>query len=128
MLGGAGRGEGDRARYDLPCRVSRSELASGARSQESPTKHHAKLGSWGPSDALPYPAYPHPKVPGGEASGHPSCTTHPLLPSQRAAQALVPQQLPRGGGPWGQTDGPRVLECLWTMGGGLVGKGLSLDG
>lgn len=29
-------------------------------------------------------------------------------------------------GPWGQTDGPRVLECLWTMGGGLVGKGLSL--
>lgn len=99
MLGGEGRGEGDRARYDLPCRVSRSELASGARSQESPTKHHAKLGSWGPSDALPYPAYPHPKVPGGEASGYPSCTTHPLLPSRRAAHALVPNSYPIEGGP-----------------------------
>lgn len=31
-------------------------------------------------------------------------------------------------GPWGQTDGPRALGSLWTMGGGLVGTGLSLYG
>lgn len=44
--------------------ISRRELTSGARSQESLTKHHAKLGSWGPARCpLPYPAYPHPKVP-----------------------------------------------------------------
>lgn len=63
---GAGRlGTGDRAGYNLPCSVSSSELTAGARSQESSTKHHAKLDCWGAARRpLPYHAYLHPKVPG----------------------------------------------------------------
>lgn len=64
--GRAGEGWGREIEPGIICHadISRRELTSGARSQESLTKHHAKLGSWGPARCpLPYPAYPHPKVP-----------------------------------------------------------------
>lgn len=127
MLGGEGRGEGDRARYDLPCRVSRSELASGARSQESPTKHHAKLGSWGPSDALPTLPTRTLRFPAEKLPDTPAARPTPSCPPGERPMLWSPTATPWRGalGTDGRTKGSRMP---LDNGGGLVGKGLSLDG
>lgn len=81
---GAGRpGTGDRAGYNLPCSVSPSEPTAGAGSQESSTKHHAKLGRWG--------------LPGAPSPTTPTCTLRfpaKKLPDTLAALPPCPPEEP----------------------------------
>lgn len=79
---GAGRpGTGDRAGYNLPCSVSPSEPTAGAGSQESSTKHHAKLGRWG--------------LPGAPSPTTPTCTLR--FPAEKLPDTLaaLPPCLPK---------------------------------
>lgn len=76
---------------------------------------------------LPLPCLPAPSGSRLTSFRIPQLHNPPLLPSPRAAHALVSNgHLLEG--PWGQTDGPRVLEPLRTVGVQLVGKGLVCGG
>ena len=76
---------------------------------------------------LPLPCLPAPSGSRLTSFRIPQLHDPPLLPSPRAAHALIPTgHLLEG--PWGQTDGPRVLEPLRTVGVRLVGKGLVCGG
>ena len=76
---------------------------------------------------LPLPCLPAPSGSRLTSFRIPQLHDPPLLPSPRAAHALVPNgHLLEG--PWGQTDGPRVLEPLRTVGVRLVWKGLVCGG
>ena len=104
----------------MPCSFSRRELKSGARSQKSSTKHHAKLGSWGlpgaPSPSLPtrtlrFPADKLPDTPTARP-------TPPALP--QSGPCFGPQRPPAGGalGTDGRTKGSRTPPDSGSAAGG----------